>query len=400
MLHLLPSSRSHAAASHPSAAAARASHPKPSPTKTPLLVGNRHRRRACLAYLRVSNWCWSGRLAIQLRNNIWSSFPVRFLKQQAGLSCAKLLDPRSFEKQHFTTKVQELGNEVAGTASWHITGPGPCIAGTQPLNFQKYSEHDQSGTVLIFDIETTGFLHKDHRIIEFALRDLSGGKNSTFETLINPERTVPNYAATVNKIDTVLVCRPDIPRFSDVIPLLLAFVRSRQVPGKPILWVAHNAKNFDAPFLAQEFDRCSASIPADWLFVDTLYLARRLVKADGKKRPINLEALREYYGIGSEGSPHRAMQDVMTLCKLTGGARNLREKEAINSAPTPNSAGRRSGRNHLPTNPLSESPKIQRNPPADRADDLSLAAAVSFCSRRSHARCEFSSDIRWELEQI
>ncbi|KAL5214342.1 hypothetical protein ABZP36_003494 [Zizania latifolia] len=203
-----------------------------------------------------------------------------FLKQQAGLSSAKLLDPRSFEKQHFTTKAQELGNEVAETASWHITGPGPCIAGTQPLNIQQSSEHDQSGTVLIFDIETTGFLHKGHRIIEFALRDLSGGKNSTFETLINPERTVPKYAATVNNIDTVLVCRPDIPRFSDVIPLLLAFVRSRQAPGKPILWVAHNAKNFDAPFLAQEFDRCSAPIPADWLFVDTLCLARRLVKAD------------------------------------------------------------------------------------------------------------------------
>jgi DNA polymerase III epsilon subunit-like protein len=62
----------------------------------------------------------------------------------------------------------------------------------------------------------------------------------------------------------------------------LAFVRSRQAPGKPVLWVAHNAKQFDARFLAQEFDRCSAPLPADWLFFDTLLLAKKMVKAEGK----------------------------------------------------------------------------------------------------------------------
>ncbi|XP_006652848.1 exonuclease DPD1, chloroplastic/mitochondrial [Oryza brachyantha] len=220
----------------------------------------------------------------QLRNNVWSSFPVRFLKQQAGLSTAKLLGSRSCEIRHFTTQVQDLGKQVVDTA-----------------------------TVLIFDVETTGFFHKDHRIIEFALYDLSGGKNSTFETLVNPERTVPNHVARVHNIGTGLVCRPDIPRFSDVIPLLLAYVRSRQAHGKPILWVAHNAKQFDARFLAQEFDRCSAPIPADWLFFDTLVLAKKMVKAEGKKRPTNLEALREHYGICSNGTAHRAMRDVMIL---------------------------------------------------------------------------------------
>ena len=144
--------------------------------------------------------------SIQLRNSIWSSFPVRFLKQQAGLSTVELLDPRSRGKRHFTTQVQEHGKEVAAAA-----------------------------TILVFDLETTGYFHKDHRIVEFALCDLSGGKNSTFETLVNPERTVPDYVEHLIKIGTDLVCRPGIPRFSDVIPLLLAFVRSRQAPGKPVL---------------------------------------------------------------------------------------------------------------------------------------------------------------------
>ncbi|XP_052154329.1 exonuclease DPD1, chloroplastic/mitochondrial-like [Oryza glaberrima] len=225
--------------------------------------------------------------SIQLRNSIWSSFPVRFLKQQAGLSTVELLDPRSCGKRHFTTQVQEHGKEVAAAA-----------------------------TILVFDLETTGYFHKDHRIVEFALCDLSGGKNSTFETLVNPERTVPNYVEHLIKIGTDLVCRPGIPRFSDVIPLLLAFVRSRQAPGKPVLWVAHNAKQFDARFLAQEFDRCSAPLPADWLFFDTLLLAKKMVKAEGKKRRTSLEALREHYGIVSHDDAHRAMRDVMILSQV------------------------------------------------------------------------------------
>uniref|UniRef100_A0A0D9W9Q5 Exonuclease domain-containing protein n=1 Tax=Leersia perrieri TaxID=77586 RepID=A0A0D9W9Q5_9ORYZ len=222
----------------------------------------------------------------QLRDNILSSFPVRFLKKQLGLSTAKLLDPRSCEKRLFTTEVQELRKKVAETSS-----------------------------VLIFDVETTGFYHKDHRIIEFALCDLSGGKNSTFETLVNPERTVPEHIERLINIGTDLVCKPDIPRFSEVIPALLAFVRSRQAPGKPILWVAHNAR-FDVWFLAQEFDRCSAQIPADWLFLDTLSLARKLLKEDGKNRSIKLEALRKHYDIRSDDAAHRAMRDVMILSQV------------------------------------------------------------------------------------
>uniref|UniRef100_A0A0A8Y7Z1 Exonuclease domain-containing protein n=1 Tax=Arundo donax TaxID=35708 RepID=A0A0A8Y7Z1_ARUDO len=165
------------------------------------------------------------------------------------------------------------------------------------------------------------FFHKDHRIIEFALRDLSGGKNCTFETLINPERNVPQVVEAVTKIGTDLVCRPDIPRFSDILPILLAYVRSHQAPGKPVVWVAHNAKNFDVPFLAQEFDRCSPEIPADWFFVDSMSLARKLVKSEvklagEKRRLVNLEALRKHYEIRSIDNAHRAMRDVTILCQV------------------------------------------------------------------------------------
>ena len=79
----------------------------------------------------------------------------------------------------------------------------------------------------------------------------------------------------------IRVFKFDHHRFGDLLPILLAYVQSRQAPGKPVLWVAHNAKKFDVPFVMQEFERCSAQVPADWLFVDSLCLARKLKKSDG-----------------------------------------------------------------------------------------------------------------------
>ncbi|XP_037487267.1 exonuclease DPD1, chloroplastic/mitochondrial-like [Triticum dicoccoides] len=255
----------------------------------------------------------------QLRNSMWSSCPARLLMPHAGLSLGKLLDPKSYERRLFSTSVQD-------TASLHSASLGSCISGIQPLKFQQTSEPEPSVPLLIFDIETTGYfqkitgnVQKGNRITEFAVRDLCGGKNSTFETLLNPERDVPEYLATVNNINTDLVCRPDVPRFSDVLPLLLAFARSRQTPGKPVIWVAHNVKRFDGPFLAQEFDRCSAQIPEDWLFVDTYCVARKLPKllpSEDKKHLLNLESLCKRYEISVEGPSHRAMQDVMALCHV------------------------------------------------------------------------------------
>lgn len=57
--------------------------------------------------------------------------------------------------------------------------------------------------------------------------------------------------------------------------------------GRPVIWVAHNGRRFDVPFMIKEFQRCSVEIPPDWMFVDTLPLARQLVKADGRS-PIHL----------------------------------------------------------------------------------------------------------------
>ncbi|KAL5565935.1 hypothetical protein UlMin_029099 [Ulmus minor] len=165
-------------------------------------------------------------------------------------------------------------------------------------------------TIITFDIETTGLSREHGRIIEIALLDLRGGKDSCFQTLVNPERDITN--AYVHGITTDMVSRPEVPRMKELIPILLQYVKSREKPGGHVLWVAHNARSFDVPFLMKEFSRCSTEIPSNWLFLDTLPMAREVAKAGGFSK-LKLQALREYYGIPLVGSAHRADSDVACL---------------------------------------------------------------------------------------
>ncbi|CAK7340583.1 unnamed protein product [Dovyalis caffra] len=168
-------------------------------------------------------------------------------------------------------------------------------------------------TFIVFDIETTGFSRENERIIEIAFQDLQGGENSTFQTLVNPGRHVAN--SHIHNITTHMVCRSDVPRMEELIPILLQYVKSRQKPGGYVIFVAHNARTFDVPFLVNEFSRCHFEIPPNWLFVDTLPLARELLKLEGLKLTsgTSLDALCKRYNIQFVGKAHRAMADVTAL---------------------------------------------------------------------------------------
>lgn len=66
--------------------------------------------------------------------------------------------------------------------------------------------------VFVLDIETTGFCKDKGRIIEIAIRDLLGGENSCFQTLVNPGQDIPN--SHVHGITTEMVNQPHIPRLA------------------------------------------------------------------------------------------------------------------------------------------------------------------------------------------
>ncbi|KAL3513838.1 hypothetical protein ACH5RR_026555 [Cinchona calisaya] len=168
-------------------------------------------------------------------------------------------------------------------------------------------------TFIVFDIETTGFSRRDDRIIEIALQDLAGGKNSTFQTLVNPGCYVRN--SHIHGISNHMVNKPNVPRMQELIPILLEYIKSRQKPGGFAVLIAHNARTFDVPFLTEEFSRCCYEIPPDWLFIDTLPLAREAMKSKGLNGALklSLQALGEAYKIRLPGSAHRALTDVQKL---------------------------------------------------------------------------------------
>lgn len=184
-------------------------------------------------------------------------------------------------------------------------------------NNKKEDLENRPMTFLVFDLETTGLSRIHHRIIEIALVDpFHGGGNTTFHSLVNPDSPVSN--SHIHHITTKMVTKPGVPRMHELIPNLLQFVKSRQKPRGCVVLVAHNARCFDVPFLVNEFKRCSKRIPSNWLFLDTLPLARQAMKSQGTNvvGASNLEALREHYGITLVGSAHRAMADVDTLSQV------------------------------------------------------------------------------------
>ncbi|MQL94274.1 hypothetical protein Taro_026926 [Colocasia esculenta] len=271
----------------------------------------------------------------QLRNSLGTSYCCKFFRFQTVTS-EKTIGSRRCRLQTTTSKVggrnhkpesrkpantdmKILDGSVGSSSTLNANQSGYEFKNIQHYNIQQKivdgRVHEWPAVVLVFDIETTGFSRKDGRIIEIAIRDLHGGKNSTFQTLVNPQKIVLN--SNVHGITSRMVNRPDVPRMEDLIPILIRYVRSRQTSGKPVLWVAHNARRFDVPFIVNEFKRCSVEVPSDWFFVDTLPLARQLVKPDGSKLPsISLNSLREHYEISLQGPAHRAMEDVMVLCKV------------------------------------------------------------------------------------
>lgn len=86
---------------------------------------------------------------------------------------------------------------------------------------QKISMNKKLVTLIVFDIETTGFSRENERIIEIAFQDLEGGENSTFQTLVNPQRFVAN--SHIHGITTHMVNRPEVPRYFLLFIAILPF---------------------------------------------------------------------------------------------------------------------------------------------------------------------------------
>lgn len=157
------------------------------------------------------------------------------------------------------------------------------------------------------DLETTGILVKEDRILELAAVRFRDGKEvGYFHTYLNPEREIPQRITDLTGIRQETVQKA--PHFADVYQDVLDFL------GCDVL-MAHHV-SFDYAFLKRAVLN---QMPPEWgkkngfekQGIDTLKLARTLLPALESK---SLGALCEHYGILL--AAHRALEDARATASL------------------------------------------------------------------------------------
>lgn len=105
---------------------------------------------------------------------------------------------------------------------------------------------DPQQTYVVVDVETTGGRGNNHRVTEIgAVKVRSGKVVDHFQTLLNPQRSIPSNISRLTGITPEMVA--DAPYFMDVADEFESFMGDA-------IFVAHNVE-FDYGFIAAEFKR-------------------------------------------------------------------------------------------------------------------------------------------------
>lgn len=151
---------------------------------------------------------------------------------------------------------------------------------------------------ICLDCEFTGLDPIQDRIIEVAVVLFTFDEVlETYETLIDPEMTIPEASIQIHHITQDMV--QGKPKIKEVLPYITEMV------GNNIL-MGHGIGN-DIDVLVNNAER--ENIPAPYKYnrkIDTLRLARSY----GESAVNSLEKLREHFNIEAQGA-HRAMSDVL-----------------------------------------------------------------------------------------
>lgn len=156
--------------------------------------------------------------------------------------------------------------------------------------------------LLFFDTETTGlYPERGDRICEIALvRVVNGQVEKTHDTLVYPERAIPEEASRISGITDAMVWQK--PRFSEVVPAI------QEMAAGAVL-VAHNA-SFDLSFLLLQLQEAGHDMLKNAV-IDTLLLARRCYKLSD----YSLGGLAQALRIQKE-TAHRALGDTLMTSRV------------------------------------------------------------------------------------
>jgi DNA polymerase III epsilon subunit len=156
---------------------------------------------------------------------------------------------------------------------------------------------------IILDVETTGLkVAEGDRVCEIGAIRVQGGKETgRFESLVNPQRSIPEEAQRIHNVSDEMV--KGAPKWEEVGPKFRPFLAGGVI-------VAQNA-DFDMGFLNSEYAGIGMAKLAQPV-VDTISLARRV-------RPglatYKLDNLAHHFG-ATNRSRHRSIGDCEVTVKI------------------------------------------------------------------------------------
>lgn len=157
----------------------------------------------------------------------------------------------------------------------------------------------------VVDIETTGGMPKRDRITEIAIVLFDGTSElDRFETLINPERSIPPEITRITGITDDMVA--GAPKFYEVARKIVEMTENA-------IFVAHNVR-FDYGFIREEFASLGFTFTRRQLC--TVVLSR---KSFPGLRSYSLGNLIQHFNIQVQNR-HRAMDDVLATVQILGRA--------------------------------------------------------------------------------
>ena len=200
----------------------------------------------------------------------------------------------------------EFVRSLDGRWSLSVESEPPRIAIAEPLaTYDATTTRDELASLsyVVVDVETTGTSPwSGDRITEIAaivVRD--GVVAERFETLVNPERSIPPMITALTQITWEMV--KDAPRFRDICDQLMSVLTGH-------VFVAHNA-DFDWRFVTSEVQRASGRRLSGRRLC-TVRLARRVLPQLRSRR---LDSVANYYGVEILAR-HRAAGDAVATAHV------------------------------------------------------------------------------------
>lgn len=167
------------------------------------------------------------------------------------------------------------------------------------------------------DVETTGLQAHRHKIIEIALlRYRDGVLERRFESLLNPDRTIPVFITRLTTIRNEDVA--EAPAFTEIAQDVLDFI------GEDII-VGHNV-GFDIGFINTELDRIGKPKLINER-IDTMGLATRLLR---EIRKPSLDKVASAVGLNPRGV-HRAGGDAKLTAEVAMRLMAIAQEQGINN---------------------------------------------------------------------